>query len=50
MQVVRCLAHVAEHVLERELRRVHADDLQAVFVVCGVPRTEVRERAQAVDA
>jgi len=50
VQVVRRLPHVAEHVLERELRCVHADDLQAVLVVGGVPRAQVRERPQAIDA
>ena len=42
--------HVRRHVLERELRRVHADDHEPLVAVGRVPRLEVRQRAQAVDA
>ena len=41
---------VAGVVLERELRRVHADDRQAVGPVLRVEALEERQRAQAVDA
>src|SRR5439155_5747089 len=43
-------ADVRRDVLERELGRVHADDLEAVLVVGGIPRLQVRQRPQAVDA
>ena len=49
-EVVRRAADVRRHVLERELRRVHADDLEPVCVVGRVPGAQVRQRAQAVDA
>src|SRR5205823_10781243 len=49
-QLPRRLADVRDHMLERELRRVDADDLEAVLVVRGVPRIQVRQRAEAVDA
>ena len=44
------LADVGRDVLERELGRVHADDPQARLPVGGIPRLQVRQRAQAVDA
>ena len=44
------VAHVGLAPLERELGRVDADDRQARGPVAAVPRTQVRERAQAVDA
>ncbi len=43
-------ADVVGLVLERELGRVYADDLQALVPVGVVPGTEVGQRAQAVDA
>ena len=42
--------HVRRHMLEGELRRVHADDHEPLVVIRGVPRLQVGERAQAVDA
>src|SRR4029079_6023695 len=42
-------AHVLEIVLERELRRMYADDDDARLVPLG-PGTHVRKRAQPVDA
>ena len=41
---------VPQHALERELGRVHADDDEAVPPVRLVPRLEVRQRPEAVDA
>src|SRR5262249_23740681 len=41
---------VRDDVLERELRRVHADDDEAVAVVAGVPGLQVGQRADAVHA
>ena len=48
--VLRRLAHAVELVLERELRRVDADDDQPVGPVRLRPRPDVRLRAQPVDA
>src|SRR5438445_2257740 len=36
--------------LECELRRVHPDDYEPVLRIARVPRLQVRQRAQAVDA
>ena len=41
---------VAGVVLERELRRVDADDDEPVVAVLLVPGLEIGQRAQAVDA
>src|SRR4029077_8206197 len=49
-ELARRLADVRAHVLERELRRMHADDREAGLPVALVPGLEVRKRAQAVDA
>ena len=43
-------AHVAEIVLEGELGRVHAEDDEPLRSIALVPRLQVRERAEAVDA
>ncbi len=43
-------ADVRGHRLERELGRVDANDHEPVLAVHAVPRLDVRERAQAVDA
>ena len=48
--VLRGPADVVGVVLERELRRVDADDDQALIHVLLVPRADVAERAQPVDA
>ncbi len=42
--------HVGGGALEWELRRVDADDVKALGVVLGVPRVQVGQRADAVDA
>src|SRR5439155_9629249 len=49
-QVARRLADDREDMLEGELGRVDADDHEPVLRIGAVPRLEVRERAQAVDA
>ena len=44
------VAHVRLVALERELGRVHPDDHEPGLAVAAVPRLQVRERADAVDA
>jgi hypothetical protein len=44
------VADVRDDVLEGELRAVDADDGEALRAVARVPRLQVRQRAQAVDA
>ena len=44
------VAHVRLVALERELGRVHADDHEPGLPVALVPRLEIRQRADAVDA
>jgi len=48
--VFRGLADVVDVLLERELRRVHANGDQPPIVVLLGPRADVRERAEPVDA
>ena len=45
-----CSPDVVDVSLERELRRVHADDDQAVVAVLLVPRAHVGQGSQPVDA
>ncbi len=42
IEIANRAAHVVRLVLERELRRVHADDDEAVTAVRVVPRLHVR--------
>ena len=48
--LLRRQPHALELVLERELRRVHSDDDQSVVSIGLRPGTDVRLRAQPVDA
>ena len=45
-----CLLNILQALLERELRRMHADDDEAVVAVLAIPRCEKRQCAHAVDA
>ena len=50
VQLARRAAHVVEVVLEPELGRVRADDDEPAVAIPLVPRPDVRQRPQPVDA